>query len=268
MISYKIFKFVLMPLYKLWYNPQVIGEENIPKEGRCIIVGNHIHIMDQCNVVISTKRPIFYMAKKEYFDNKKVAWFFKSSGCIPVDRSKKDDAATSSAIQVLNNDQLLGLFPEGTRNKLKESQIKELYNKYMKEKKSYDEFYKLVKNNRTSEMNYLEELYDNKIINEDEFMDNIYNVDDYLKILINEKRISKDDYYEHILLPLKFGAVSMAKKTSSPIVPFVITGDYKFRSKNLKVLIGEPIDPIDDLEKANKQLDEKMKKMIKECENN
>ena len=60
----------------------------------------------------------------------------------------------------------------------------------------------------------------------------------------------------------------MAKKTSSPIVPFVITGDYKFRSKNLKVLIGEPIDPIDDLEKANKQLDEKMKKMIKECENN
>ena len=51
--------------------------------------------MDQCNVVISTKRALSYMAKKEYFDDKKVAWFFRSAGCIPVDRSKKDDAATS-----------------------------------------------------------------------------------------------------------------------------------------------------------------------------
>ena len=98
MICYKIFRSILGPMYKLWYNPKIEGQENIPKDGRFIIVGNHIHIMDQCNVVISTKRALSYMAKKEYFDDKKVAWFFRSAGCIPVDRSKKDDAATSSAL--------------------------------------------------------------------------------------------------------------------------------------------------------------------------
>ena len=46
---------------------------------------------------------------------------------------------------------------------------------------------------------------------------------------------------KEFLLPFKFGAVSMAKKTNSRIVPFGISGDYKFRSKNLRVVIGKPI---------------------------
>ena len=56
----------------------------------------------------------------------------------------------------------------------------------------------------------------------------------------------------------------MSKKTNSPIVPFVITGDYKFRSKNLVVRIGKPIDPEEDLAKANEYLEETMRDMYKE----
>ena len=41
------------------------------------------------------------MAKKEYFDGK-TAWFFKMMGCIPVDRSKKDDNATSKALEAVS----------------------------------------------------------------------------------------------------------------------------------------------------------------------
>ena len=261
MICYKIFRIVLGPIYKFWYNPKITGKENIPKEGRFIIVGNHINIMDQCNVVISTKRDLHYMAKKEYFDNKKVEWFFKSAGCIPVDRSKKDNSATSSAIDVLEQDEALGIFPEGTRNGLKEERIKELHAKYMPNE-DYKVFFKSIKNNKTSQINYLEELYEKKDITKKDFINNLTNVDKYLNDLIKRKIITEDDYFDHILLPLKFGAVSMAKKTSSPIVPFVITGDYKFRSKNLIVTIGKPIKPNDDLESANKVLDETMKKMI------
>ena len=261
MICYKIFRIVLGPIYKFWYNPKITGKENIPKEGRFIIVVNHINIMDQCNVVISTKRDLHYMAKKEYFDNKKVEWFFKSAGCIPVDRSKKDNSATSSAIDVLEQDEALGIFPEGTRNGLKEERIKELHAKYMPNE-DYKVFFKSIKNNKTSQINYLEELYEKKVITKKDFINNLTNVDKYLNDLIKRKIITEDDYFDHILLPLKFGAVSMAKKTSSPIVPFVITGDYKFRSKNLIVTIGRPIKPNDDLESANKVLDETMKKMI------
>ncbi len=114
---YKFIKPILGTLYRLYYNPKIIGKENIPKDGSILIVGNHKHIMDQCNIIISTKRVVHYMAKKEYFDNKKVAWFFKAAGCISVDRSKKDEDAKAAALKVLNEGGAIGLFPEGTRNK-------------------------------------------------------------------------------------------------------------------------------------------------------
>ena len=188
---YKVYKLVLGPIFKLYYNPKIIGREKIPKNGSIIVAGNHKHLYDQCLTILSTKRYLTYMAKKEYFDNKKVAWFFKSAGCIPVDRSKKDANATSKALEILNNKGAIGIFPEGTRNKTKE-----------------------------------------------------------------------------LLLPFKFGAVSMAKKTDSYIVPFAITGDYKFRSKNLKVVYGTPF-KVDDmeLEEANNKLYEEVKRLLEENKN-
>ena len=267
--AYHFFKAILKPIYKLWYNPTIIGAENIPKEGNIIIVGNHINIMDQCNVIIATNRVIHYMAKKEYFDPKykegHFGWFFRSAGCIPVDRSIKDEDATNSALEVLNKKEALGLFPEGTRNGLKESRAKEIYNEYLQEENiTFEEFYKKAKKNKTTFTEYLIELQEKKFITKDEMIDNLANADEYIEMLVKEKRITKDEYFEHIFLPFKFGAVSMAKKTNSVIVPFVITGDYKLRSKNLTVRIGKPIGPEEDLEKANLHLEEAMKKLIKE----
>lgn len=183
--TYRFFKAILVPIFKFWYRPTIIGKENIPDEGAILIVGNHKHLYDQCLAIIATKRPIHYMAKKEYFDGRH-AWFFKSVGCIPVDRSKKDNNATGLALDVLKNGYALGLFPEGTRNKT-------------------DQF----------------------------------------------------------LLPFKYGAVSMAHKTDSLIVPFGITGDYKFRSKNLTIRFGKPFKVDDDLEKANKKLEKEVEKLMR-----
>lgn len=263
MTWYRIARPILGTIYKLWYNPKVIGAENIPEDGAIVVAGNHIHIMDQCNVIIATKRCLHYMAKKEYFDGK-FAFFFKAVGCIPVDRSKKDESATASALEVLNNGLALGIFPEGTRNGLKEERIKELYEEYMKDKISYEEFFKKAKKNKTSFVNYLEELMKEKIITKEEFLDNITNAAGYLEDLILEKRITKQEYIDHILLPLKFGAVSLASKTNAKIVPYAITGDYKFRSKNLVVRIGKPFEPGKDLAKANEKLDKTLKDLIKE----
>ena len=263
MTWYRIARPILGTIYKLWYNPKVIGAENIPEDGAIVVAGNHIHIMDQCNVIIATKRCLHYMAKKEYFDGK-FAFFFKAVGCIPVDRSKKDESATASALEVLNNGLALGIFPEGTRNGLKEERIKELYEEYMKDKISYEEFFKKAKKNKTSFVNYLEELMKEKIITKEEFLDNITNAGGYLEDLILEKRITKQEYIDHILLPLKFGTVSMASKTNAMIVPYAITGDYKFRSKNLTVRIGKPFAPGNDLAKANEKLDKAIKDLIKE----
>ena len=117
---YKLLKILLKPVYKFYYNPKIYCKENLNIDGPIIIAGNHIHLMDQCNVIISSKRVINYMAKKEYFDSFKTRWFFKLVGCIPVDRSKKDKNAKNSAIEILNSGGAIGIFPEGTRNKTEE----------------------------------------------------------------------------------------------------------------------------------------------------
>ena len=185
---YYIGRFILGPIFRLYYNPKVIGKDLIPKNGSIIIAGNHKHLYDQCLTVISTKRGIHYMAKKEYFDKKTTAWFFKHTGCISVDRTSKDELAKTKAIDVLKDSGAIGIFPEGTRNKTKE-----------------------------------------------------------------------------ILLPFKYGAVSLASKTDSYIVPFGITGDYKFRSKNLTIRYGKPFKVGDmSLDKANQMLFNKVKNLMEE----
>ena len=66
-----------------------------------------------------------------------------------------------------------------------------------------------------------------------------------------------------ILLPFKFGAVSMANKTNSYLVPFGISGEYKFRSKDLIIEFGKPFKvKNDDLEGANKKLEKTVKNLI------
>ena len=54
-----------------------------------------------------------------------------------------------------------------------------------------------------------------------------------------EGQMNKSD---ELLLPFKKGMAIMAKETNSKIIPYSITGDYKFRSRNLKICFGEPID--------------------------
>lgn len=115
-VAYKILTPLMRFLFKVYYRPKIENKESIPKNGPIIIVCNHKHVYDQCLAIIATKRPIHYMAKKEYFDGK-FAWFFKLVGCIPVNRSIHDSNAKDKAITILKNGGAIGLFPEGTRNK-------------------------------------------------------------------------------------------------------------------------------------------------------
>ena len=193
-VGYYIFRALLKPIYMLLYRPKIIGKENVPKKGPVLFCGNHRHVNDQCPVLASTRLPVHYMAKKEYFDGK-FAWFFKFAGCIPVDRSIHDEAAKERALNVLKNNGAIGIFPEGTRN----------------------------------------------------------------------KTIGTKD--EVLLLPFKFGAVSMAKKTDATIVPFGIMGDHTVNNKNLTLVFGKPFKVGDmNLEEANNYLKEQITELVLEAE--
>lgn len=88
---------------------------------------------------------------------------------------------------------------------------------------------------------------------------------DYLKEgnLINLSPEAKRNYTDEVLLPFKFGAVVMAKKTNSMIIPYSITGDYRFRSKDLKIVFGKPLDVSAlSVEEANDLLYKTVKQLI------
>lgn len=74
-----------------------------------------------------------------------------------------------------------------------------------------------------------------------------------------EGTISKDDN----LLPFKYGAVSIASKTSSLICPFIIKGKYKLFKKNIKLIYLEPYYISDDLEYENNKLKNIIEKELK-----
>lgn len=186
--GYRFLKPILVPLFKLYYNPKVKGKENIINGVPIILAGNHVHLMDQCLAIMSTKRVIHYMAKKEYFDGP-FAWFFKMTGVISVDRKRRDELAIKKALGVLKLNGAIGIFPEGTRN----------------------------------------------------------------------RGLS-------MLLPFKYGAVSLAKKTGAYIIPFGITGDYEFRSKNLTINFGKPfkVGSDENLEEANERLKSSVLELMRE----
>ena len=115
---YKLLKPLLWILVKVLYNPKIIGKENISDDG-CIIASNHIHAFDPVIIMYSTKRVVHYLAKIELYKGI-LKYFFLSYGTIPVDRSKHNPKALELAISYVKNGEVIGIFPEGTRNKTEE----------------------------------------------------------------------------------------------------------------------------------------------------
>lgn len=80
---------------------------------------------------------------------------------------------------------------------------------------------------------------------------------------INVSPEAQRNYTEEILLPFKPGAVVMGQRTHCKVVPYSITGDYKFQSRNLTICFGNPVDVEGmSVEEANAKLFEEVKKLL------
>ena len=159
------------------YRPKYIGLDNIPKDGRIVLSGNHTNNLDCWLLMSCTKRTIHFLAK----DSLVKGWkgiIFKNMGVIPVNRKIHDKNALINAEKALEEDKVIGIFPEGTINREKKEPT----------------------------------------------------------------------------LPFKIGSVKMAYDTNTKIVPFVITGKYKFFNNNLKIEFLKPIIIKEDLGKENDRL--------------
>lgn len=114
---YHILRFLFKPLFLILYRPKIYGKENILNEGSLVIASNHKHAMDPLMIILATKRTIHYLAKIELFKGI-FKIFFNAVGTLPVDRKNKNPNTISKAEEMLRDGGVIGIFPEGTRNKM------------------------------------------------------------------------------------------------------------------------------------------------------
>lgn len=156
-LLYRCVRYPLKGIFTVLLRPTYEGKENIPKEGKIILAGNHTSFFDCLIVAGATKRCVHYIAKAELM--KGIGkYIFPGLGIIPLDRSTSGKEAITTAKEYLNDGKLIAIFPEGTINRT-------------------------------------------------------------------------DD----IMMPFKGGAVKIAADADCDIVPFAITGKYRFFRKGVKI---------------------------------
>jgi 1-acyl-sn-glycerol-3-phosphate acyltransferase len=99
------------------YKVEVIGKENIPNEGATILCCNHINNFDPPLLGAYIKRQLHYMAKQELFEMPILKGLLPKLGAFPVRRGMSDKQAIRTAMKLLKDGHMIGLFPEGTRSK-------------------------------------------------------------------------------------------------------------------------------------------------------
>ena len=117
-------KYVLLgPLMRVLARPTVEGLDRIPEHGGAILASNHLAVADSFLLPLLVRRRITFLAKREYFTQPGLlGWlkkmFFMGVGQVPVDRSSGSaaQAALDTAVRLLREGTLLGIYPEGTRS--------------------------------------------------------------------------------------------------------------------------------------------------------
>lgn len=188
-LFYKIVRPIVGVIFKILYRPTIVGRENIPKTGGVVLAGNHTKWLDPIMLIAVTKRQVHFLAKDELFHGK-TKLIVKGMGCIPVNRKIHDKNALNQGYKTLENNNVIGIFPEGTINRTKD-----------------------------------------------------------------------------VIMPFKIGAVKMANKTNSNLIPFTITGKYKLFKKSIRIEFYKPIKVKDNLDKENEKLMDIISKNLIKCNN-
>ena len=117
MSLYKGLHVCLGAIVRCIFRVKVEGGENLPDDGTYIVACNHICDADPVILAASVKnrRQIRFMAKKELFKVPLLAQLIKALGAFPVDRGGADVGALKHSLKLLQNGEVVGIFPQGTR---------------------------------------------------------------------------------------------------------------------------------------------------------
>lgn len=115
-IFYISAKFFGLFLFKLFFNWEVKGKENIPRKGGFIIASNHLSYLDSIVIGVASPRKLHYLAKSSLFKIPVLNFLIKIYGAIPIEREKKYSISIRKGLEILKRGGGVVIFPEGTRN--------------------------------------------------------------------------------------------------------------------------------------------------------
>ena len=110
-------KLFVLPIYKFVFRGHLIGIENIPQKNAFIMVSNHGSLLDPPLLGHALGRNISFMAKAELFTVPLLGFIIKACGAYPVKRGVVDKNTIKTACEKLSNDNCIGIFIDGTRQK-------------------------------------------------------------------------------------------------------------------------------------------------------
>ncbi|KWR73289.1 acyl-phosphate glycerol 3-phosphate acyltransferase [Arthrobacter sp. W1] len=116
-------RFAVRPLIRIFFRVKIQGIGNVPETGAAILASNHLSVCDSVFLPAALDRTVIFLAKDEYFNGTGIkgritAWFFRNINQLPMDRSggQKSAVSLASAKKALEQGQVLGIYPEGTRS--------------------------------------------------------------------------------------------------------------------------------------------------------
>jgi 1-acyl-sn-glycerol-3-phosphate acyltransferase len=111
---YTLLERILRPILTLAYRVKIVGGDNVPSTGACVLAANHASVLDGFFLALTTTRQVRFMAKAELYRWPIVKQILEAAGAFPVRRGADAGRAVARGVELLERGAVVGLFPEGT----------------------------------------------------------------------------------------------------------------------------------------------------------